>query len=76
MVVKRIQATSVTDAIASAMEKAEDMESVIILYQNKPHCEVSFGFITDPDTSVATTNWLVDTFKAWLLGCYITKEED
>lgn len=73
---KRIIANSITEAIAEAMEKADDMECIIILYQNKPGCEINHGFITDPDSSVATANWLVDSFKAWALGCFSRKEED
>lgn len=72
----RIKANSITEAIAEAMEKADDMENVVILYQNKPGVEINFGFITDPNSTVATTNWMVDMFKHWLLGCYSTKEED
>ncbi len=72
----RIKANSITEAIAEAMDNAGDMENVVILYQNKPGSKISFGFITDPNGTVERTNWMIDTFKYWLLGCYSMKEED
>jgi hypothetical protein len=71
---KRITKNNVTDALVEAMEKAGDMESVIILYHNKPELPKGFGMITNDDCSVARANFLVDAFKAWLMNSVLKEE--
>ena len=57
-----------------AFEQAEDMEFVVILYQNKKECETTAGFITDQSATIADTNYLIDHFKAWLFQTLYPKE--
>lgn len=71
---KRIVKDNVTDALMDAMEKANEMESVIILYHNKPEAAKGIGMITNDDCSVARANFLVDAFKAWLMNCVLKEE--
>lgn len=59
-----------------ALENAENMEHVIILYQNKKECEQSTGFVTTQDTEIATANFLIDTFKCWLFTCHLQPQKD
>jgi hypothetical protein len=73
---KRIQKNTVTDALMEALENSEQMESVIILYENKPDSDTSTGFFTTQDTDVATANFLVDTFKAWLFNCHLQVKDE
>jgi hypothetical protein len=72
--VKRIIKNNVTDALMEAMEKAGEMECVIILYQNKPEVPKGIGMITNDDCTVALANFLVDTFKAWLMNSVLKTE--
>lgn len=71
---KRIVKSCVTDALVEAMERASDMESVIILYQNKPDVPKGIGMITDDGLTVASANFLVDTFKAWMMNSVLKTE--
>lgn len=73
---KRINKNSVTDALMEALENAESMEHVVILYQNKPDCETANGFITTKETEIATANYLVDTFKAWMFTCHLQVKDE
>jgi len=73
---KRINKSSVTDSLLEALENAENMEHVIILYQNKKDQESPMGFITTEDTEVATANYLVDSFKSWLFTCHIQAKQE
>jgi hypothetical protein len=72
--VKRIVKNNVTEALMDAMEKADDMESVIILYHNKPETPKGIGMITNDDCSVSRANFLVDAFKAWLFQSVLKEE--
>lgn len=71
---KRIIKSNVTEALVDAMEKASEMESVIILYQNKPDAAKGTGMITDDGLTVASANFLVDTFKAWMINSVLKTE--
>lgn len=73
---KRIAKSTVTDAIMEAMEMADEMESIIILYQNKPEAKVCNGFITSEDTKMETANFLVDQYKAMIFGSFDVGEEE
>jgi hypothetical protein len=73
---KRINKNSVTDSLMEALENAESMEHVVILYQNKPDSETSTGFIITKDTEISTANYLLDTFKAWLFTCHLQVKDE
>lgn len=73
---KRITKNTVTDALLEAMEHADQMESIAILYHNKPSDSKAFGMITDDGCTVERMNFLVDVFKAWMIKCCIGTESD
>lgn len=73
---KRIEKNSVTDVLMDAMENAESMEHVIVLYQTKKDCDSPIGFYTTADTEVAMANYLVDSFKAWMFTCHLKPRDD
>jgi hypothetical protein len=64
--IKRIKSGSVTDALISATEQAEDMRHVIILYEEADGKHA--GFIVDDTFDRATANFLVDKFKNYLFN--------
>jgi len=71
---KRITKNTVTDALLEAMEQAGQMESIAILYHNKPSDSKAFGMITDDGCTVERMNFLVDVFKAWMIKCCIGRQ--
>jgi hypothetical protein len=53
------------DALIKALERVEDMESVLIIYEGKTgYSAGSF----DSDLTVANALYLVELFKHWLLS--------
>jgi hypothetical protein len=53
------------DALIKALERVENMESVLIIYEGKPGLPAgSF----DSDLSVSDALYLVEIFKHWLLS--------
>ncbi len=56
------------DALIKALEKVEDMESVIVIYEGKPGCAAgSF----DSDITVEKCLWLMEIFRYWLMASTI-----
>jgi hypothetical protein len=62
----RLKCSTVTDTLMQAMERAEDMEDVVIIYYAKDGCKGSM-FCSEGMKS-SDTLWLLEQFKAWLLG--------
>lgn len=62
--IKRLKGGSVTEALISAAEQAEDMKHVLILYEGSDG--ETCGFIVDETFEKQTANFLVDKFKAYL----------
>lgn len=61
------------DALIKALEKVEDMESVVIIYEGKPGCPAgSF----DNDLTVAKALWLIEIFRYWLLASTVVDKGD
>jgi len=63
---ERIKCTTVTDTLMKAMEHAEEMEDVMILYYAKEDCTGSM--FTSESMKSHDALWLIEQFKAWLLG--------
>lgn len=63
---KRIQCSTVTDTLLAAMEKADEMEDVLVIYYAKDgfkgHCFNSEGMKS------SEALWLIEQYKAWLMG--------
>ena len=60
------------DALIKALERVEDMESVLIVYEGKPGIPAgSF----DSDLTVMHAGWLVDIFKHWLLSSTVIPKD-
>jgi hypothetical protein len=71
---ERIKLSTVTDALLAAMERAEQMEHVLILWCPKGEVSAAGGFMTDGEQTVAETVWMIERFKQWLLSTH--GEED
>lgn len=64
--------TSVTDTLMRAMEKADRMRTVVVVYDTTDEYEkehgLTGGVIVQDDTKVSVINWMIDQAKRWLLG--------
>lgn len=63
---ERIPCTDVTDTLLKAMEYAESMEDVIVVYYAKEGCKGNC--FTSAGIKSSDALWLIEQFKAWLLG--------
>jgi len=64
----------VTDTIAKAMELAEKMKTVVIIYETyEDNEETSGGVLTQDGATLSQMNWLLDVAKAWLWSGFYTK---
>lgn len=60
---------SVTDTLMRAMESADKMKQVIILYEtHEDNTSASGGVFTQDDMTLAKINWLLDMGKQWLFS--------
>jgi hypothetical protein len=75
---KRIECNSVTDTIAKAMEEAGDMDRVLILVRRKGGDDdhAVYDHYSNAECTQGEANFLVDSFKAWLFGCFVEREGD
>ncbi len=64
---QRIKCTDVTEALMKAMEKADEMGCVLILYEVKDSDPPRMGSF-DSGLTLSGSNWLIDCFKAWLFA--------
>jgi len=72
MAMERINSTtSATDTLMKAMEKAERMRTVVIVYDTTDEYEkehgVTGGVIVQEDVKCSAINWMIDQAKRWLL---------
>lgn len=58
----------VVEAIAEAMETADRMRHVIILYETIESDESSGGIISDDEITLSKTNYLLDMGKKWIFS--------
>lgn len=66
---ERIQCTSVTDTLMRAMEKADSMDGVLVLYYRKDGDDTEIGCSLGSDNMKAdSVLWLLEQYKIWLLG--------
>jgi hypothetical protein len=63
---------SATDTLMKAMEKADRMRTVVVVYDTTDEFEkaegITGGVIVQDDTKVSSINWMIDQAKRWLLG--------
>lgn len=67
---KKESTQSVTDALIKALESADRMKNVVVIYETVDDLpDVSHGVIMTGERTVAETNWLLDIAKDWLMNC-------
>lgn len=63
--------TSVTDTLMKAMERADRMRTVVVIYDTTDEYEkesrVTEGVICQDDVKCSVINWMLDQAKRWLL---------
>lgn len=74
---ERIKCTTVTDTIAHAMENAENIDQILILYREKSDDgeNATYGHISNDGMTQGESNFLVDAFKAWMFGCFTERDD-
>lgn len=64
-----------------ALEKVDDCDFIVVLYQGKPGAPFNSGYILagEPEKTIMEVNFYLDRFKLWLLGGAMrdnSREED
>lgn len=67
MAFQKICESSVTEAIAKAMENADRMKQVVIIYETNDDQDTSHGVICQGNITREKTNYLLDIAKEWVL---------
>jgi len=61
--IDRLASIDVTDTIARAMEHADEMKTVVILYETKDGVGYPGGVIMQKDSTSSQVNWMLDLAK-------------
>jgi hypothetical protein len=63
----RLASKIVTETLARAMECADDMDLVVVIYQTNEGCKSPGGVFIQEDTTFSSINWMLDQAKRWIL---------
>jgi len=63
----RLASKSVTDVLVRAMENADKMRTVIVIYDTPEECESPGGILLQDDTTFSSILWLLEQAKKWLI---------
>jgi len=58
-------------ALIEALERVEEMEGVLVIFERKPDRGDKVMGSVDSDLTVAETIYYLDVYKAWLLKTYL-----
>ena len=61
-----IASKDVTDTLVKALENADRMKNVVIVYETQDTCENAGGILTNKEVTMATMNYLLDLAKSWI----------
>lgn len=64
---EKIASKDVTDTLASAMERADRMKHVLIIYETKEGEKATYGFVMNDEVDLKTANYMADVFKSYIL---------
>lgn len=69
---EKIAAKDITEALATAMERADKMRTVIVIYDTTEEYEKesggkTHGVIINDDCTLSAANFLLDIGKKWVL---------
>lgn len=59
---------SITETIAIAMEQADRIKNIVIIYETKDEEKTSHGIIAPSDSTLAQLNFLCDIGKDWIFS--------
>lgn len=65
---ERIAAPTVTECLARAMENADKMKNVIVLYESCEGDPSPGGIMMNDDATLAMMNYLLDLAKSWIFS--------
>jgi hypothetical protein len=65
--ITRIASKSVTDTIARAMEEADRIKVIVIVYETLDGDDSPGGLLLQDDVEFSTINWLLDQAKKWVI---------
>lgn len=66
MKIERIASKDVTDTLARAMENADRMKSVVVIYETQDGAESPGGVMCNDNATIAQMNYLLDLAKKWI----------
>lgn len=64
---KRIESSSSSEALINALEHADEMEDVLVLYYTKPEA-TGGSYFCSSGMKASDALWLLEQFKLYLLG--------
>lgn len=62
----RIVSNNASEALIKALEHADEMEDVLVIYYAKEGCKGAY--YCSEGMKAHDTLWLIENFKCWLLG--------
>jgi hypothetical protein len=65
---EKLAEKTVTETLARAMERADRMSHVIVIYETLEGEEVTGGILVDDAFTLAGMNYLFDLGKKWIFG--------
>jgi hypothetical protein len=74
--VKRINKDTATDCLLEAMEHADEMQHVIVIYETKEGNNNTHGAIVTKDSTLAQLGFLLDVTKSWLISMCSVSDDD
>lgn len=66
--VPKVVDKTVTDTLARAMENADRMKNVIVLYETHDDADAPGGFFASEESTIALINYLLDLGKHWIFN--------
>lgn len=73
---KRINKDTATDCLLEAMEHADEMQHVIVIYETKEGNNNTHGAIVTKDSTLAQLGFLLDVTKSWLISMCSVSDDD
>jgi phenylpyruvate tautomerase PptA (4-oxalocrotonate tautomerase family) len=63
----RLASKSVTDVLAKAMENADKMRTVVVIYDTPEDAEYPGGIFVQEDTTLSSILWMLEQAKKWIV---------
>jgi len=73
-IMRRVTCSTVTDTLMKAVEHADDMEDVLVVYYAKEGAKGSM--FCNEGMKTSDMLWLIEKLKLWLLGVQLRPSDD